>query len=112
MEAARKTEIGSPNQCAGNVGRESAGIVSEPQEKTVCPECGSANLVFGSRDPCEGDWYWCEDCGNGPILFPLHYTRKFIQPVIDAEESNRALKLAAMLREPCAAVIGRDRRES
>lgn len=63
-----------------------------------CPECGSTYLQFGSRDPLEGDWYWCETCGCGPILYPLHYRRKFIAPVLDADEVNKALATVAVLR--------------
>jgi len=71
--------------------------MTEHQDK--CPECGSMDLRFGSRDPLEGDFYWCRTCKNGPILFPLMYRRKFIQPeIIDAEESNKALKLVQELR--------------
>ena len=70
--------------------------MTEHQDK--CPECGSMDLRFGSRDPCEGDYYVCRTCGYGPILFPLNYRRKFIAPIIDAEESNRALKLVQELK--------------
>lgn len=64
----------------------------------VCQDCGSSNLKFGSRDPCEGDYYWCDDCGNGPILFPLNYRRKFIQPVIDADAANEAILMVKRLQ--------------
>jgi len=42
------------------------------ENKNVCPTCGGP-LRFGSRDPCEGDYYWCTFCGEGPILFPLYH---------------------------------------
>lgn len=35
-----------------------------------CPEC-RGKLVLGSTDPCEGDYFWCDVCGEGPFLFPL-----------------------------------------
>ena len=35
-----------------------------------CPECGG-KLILGSVDPCEGDYYWCKECGEGPFLFPM-----------------------------------------
>ncbi len=39
----------------------------------VCPDCG-AKLAFGSRDPCEGDYYVCSArCGADHILFPLYH---------------------------------------
>jgi DNA-directed RNA polymerase subunit RPC12/RpoP len=64
-----------------------------------CPECGSIDLRYGSTDPQEGTYFWCEHCGSGPILYPLGYRRKFIQPkIIDAEESNKALKLVQELK--------------
>lgn len=83
----------------------------------VCQDCGSRNLKFGSRDPCEGDYYWCDDCGNGPILFPLNYRRKFIQPVlsnpekvgcskiIDAEAANEAILMVKRLHARQAGVL-------
>ena len=71
-------------------------MMTDNQDK--CPECGSTDLRFGSRDPCEGDWYWCQHCKAGPILFPLNYRRKFIAPVIDAETANEALKLVQELK--------------
>ncbi len=49
-----------------------------------CPECGSPDLAYRSRDPCEGDYYKCLKCGCR-ILFPLNYCRKFIAPVCDAD---------------------------
>jgi hypothetical protein len=57
----------------------------------VCPSCGSSDLRFGSRDPCEGDYYWCGKCGAGPILYPLHYRVKFSKPtLIDADTAAAA----------------------
>jgi hypothetical protein len=36
------------------------------------PECGNG-LSFGSEDPMEGTYFWCNACGCGPILYPLGY---------------------------------------
>ena len=46
---------------------------AKPKTLTKCPECGG-KLLLGSVDPCEGDYYWCEVCGEGPFLFPLYYS--------------------------------------
>ena len=59
---------------------------------TRCPICDGA-LKFGSRDPCEGDFYWCENCGDGPICFPLYEKpAPRIAPIIDVEELQRVLR--------------------
>jgi hypothetical protein len=60
----------------GTGDRTSAKNVSESKNKIVCPECGET-IRYGSRDPCEGDYFWCDACGHGPILFPLG-TREMI----------------------------------
>ena len=54
-------------------GKGTAGIDLESKAENVCPDCGSTKLRFGSRDPCEGDYYWCRSCGCGPIRFPLNH---------------------------------------
>lgn len=75
METATQKTDGSPNPMPENVGNgETASKESEPLLKNVCPTCGSIALVFGSRDPAEGDYYWCEACGQGPILFSPFFT--------------------------------------
>lgn len=95
MEASTKIEGGSPSavESAGT-----AGTVSVSGLREYCPECYSRDIRFGSRDPCEGDYYWCHSCGYGPILFPLDYRRKFCAPVIGAEQGNKARALVAHLR--------------
>jgi ssDNA-binding Zn-finger/Zn-ribbon topoisomerase 1 len=70
--------------------------MTEHQDK--CPECGSMDIRFRTRDSKKGDYYGCRTCGYGPILFPLNYRRKFIAPVIDAETANDALKLVRELK--------------
>jgi hypothetical protein len=70
-------------------------MTTDNQDK--CPECGSMDIRFGSRNPCEGDYYACRSCGYGPILFPLNYRRKFIAPIIDSDDANAALKLVQEL---------------
>jgi len=40
--------------------------------KDKCPECGE-ELQYGSEDPKEGMYYWCNVCGCGPILYPSGY---------------------------------------
>lgn len=55
-----------------------------------CPDCGSRDLRFGSRDVCEGDYYVCKDCGLR-IKYPLNYCRKFIAPVLDADTLQAAI---------------------
>ena len=64
---------GSPDPSLQTKDGKTAGTESEQNVKNVCPECGSPVLRFGSRDPCEGDYYWCNVCGFGPILFPLYH---------------------------------------
>jgi len=36
-----------------------------PREVTHCVVCG-APLRYSSYDPCEGYYYWCPQCGEGP----------------------------------------------
>jgi len=68
------------------------------ENKNVCPTCGGS-LRFGSRDPCEGDYYWCSVCGEGPILFPLyHVMPRPVAPVIDADQANAALLMVQRIR--------------
>ena len=66
----------------------SAEQISKSEHINVCPECGMP-LQFGSRDPCEGDFYWCPGCGAGPVLFPLGTGPRKPKPVIDAEAEQR-----------------------
>ena len=67
---------------------------------TRCPICGG-ELRFGSHDPCEGDYYWCTVCNNGPICFP-YYSKpvKKIAPVIDAEAIQRKRPVIIAPPEP------------
>jgi hypothetical protein len=64
-----------------------------------CPECNSEDLRYGSEDPLEGTYLWCNSCGCGPILYPLGYRKKFIAPVIDAEERAPISIRAEMFRK-------------
>ena len=73
MKTETKSESGSPDPTVQGKDGETAGTESEQNVKNVCPGCGSPKLRFGSRDPCEGDYYWCNVCGFGPILFPLYH---------------------------------------
>jgi hypothetical protein len=63
-------ERGGPSPGLVARGTESAEQISKSEHINVCPDCGGS-LRFGSRDPCEGDYYWCRVCGAGPILFPI-----------------------------------------
>ena len=73
MKTETKSESGSPDPGLQTKDGKTAGTESEQNVKNVCPGCGSPVLRFGSRDPCEGDYYWCNVCGFGPILFPLYH---------------------------------------
>lgn len=70
---------------------------------TRCPMCRSP-LVFGSRDPLEGDYYWCMNCGNGPISFPLYGgprpvpDPRPVAEVIDADMCNEGLRIVGLLK--------------
>ena len=86
------------NACPIENGTQEHKKVIDAFGRGVCPGCG-APLRFGSRDPCEGDYYWCSGCGDGPILFPLyHKMPRPVAPVIDAEQANAALVMVAHLR--------------
>jgi hypothetical protein len=67
---------------------------------TRCPVCGG-ELRFGSNDPCEGSYYWCIACGDGPISFPLYGgpkpVRKPIAEIIDAESVQRRAIIDEMI---------------
>lgn len=65
-----------------------------------CPDCGSLNLKFGSRDSFEGDYYWCRACGAGPIRFPLYHTMPLKRSIIDADTEQAA----ATMRRSAAAI--------
>lgn len=67
-----------------------------------CPDCGSLRLKFGSRDPCEGDNYWCRDCGAGPIQFPLYHAMRKKPSIIDAD----TLQAAKVMQGSAAAIAG------
>ncbi len=69
-----------------------------------CPDCGSHDLKFGSRDPREGDYYWCQSCGCGPIQFPLYHQMpakispklsRHINSLIDADLAEEARGIRA-----------------
>lgn len=67
------------------------------ENKNICPECGGP-LRFGSRDPCEGDYYWCRSCGFGPIRFPLHHVMP--KPtLIDADTIQALVRQEQICRE-------------
>ena len=77
----------------------SAEQISKSEHMNVCLDCGGP-LRFGSRDPCEGDYYWCYRCGAGPVLFPVAADPcKPVHGIIDAETANAALKLVAALKK-------------
>jgi len=77
----------------------SAEQISKSEHMNVCPDCGGP-LRFGSRDPCEGDYYWCQNCGAGPVLFPVRaFPRKPVLGIIDTETANTALKLKAAIKK-------------
>lgn len=65
-----------------------------------CPDCGSLDLRFGSRDSFEGDYYWCRACGAGPIRFPLYHTMPRNRSIIDADTEQAA----ASMRKSTAAI--------
>jgi hypothetical protein len=48
-------------------GTETAEQISKLENKMVCPNFGGS-VEFGSYDPYEGEYYWCEACGKDPIL--------------------------------------------
>jgi hypothetical protein len=48
-------------------GTETAEQILKLENKMVCPDFGGS-VEFGSYDPYEGEYYWCEACGNSPIL--------------------------------------------
>ncbi len=64
--------------------------VSKSEHMNVCP-CGG-DLRFGSRDPCEGDYYWCCICYAGPILFPLGTGPRNLKPAIVDADALQALQ--------------------
>lgn len=66
-----------------------ANEVSKSENINVCQECGGP-LRFGSRDPCEGNYYWCRACGAGPILFPLGTGPRPVSGIIDADTRQAA----------------------
>ena len=68
--------------------------IEKSEQINVCPECGGS-LRFGSRDPLESDFYWCRECGYGPILFPIGEGPRPVRSVIDTETANAAVSLAA-----------------
>jgi len=64
-----------------------------------CPDCGCPDLRFGSRDPCEGDYYWCRHCGFGPIRFPLYHTipltERDLEELLCIQREDRADRVRA-----------------
>jgi hypothetical protein len=64
---------------------------------TRCPVCGG-ELRFGSRDPCEGDWYWCIACGDGPISFPLYGGPKPVKKVAAVINADKVQEQALIER--------------
>lgn len=99
MEDVKEALGGCPES---NIQKGSSPIIVDGRESisiSRCPICGGS-LVFGSRDPCEGDYYYCSVCNDGPICFPLYEkpTPK-IAPIIDAEEYARALVILRSIEE-------------
>lgn len=72
-------------------------FVSTP-DRSICPDCGSEDLRYGSTDPCEGSFFWCKNCGCGPILFPLGH-RLPKKPVDINADRVQLEKLLAQGRE-------------
>ena len=73
----------------------SVGVGSENIPFTRCPVCGG-ELRFGSNDPCEGSYYWCVACGDGPICFPLYGGPKPVRKiaaVIDADKVQEQARI-------------------
>ena len=76
--------------------RTSAKEASNSEQINVCPECGGS-LRFGSRDPLESDFWWCRECGYGPILFPIGEGPRNPKPAnIDVAEAKQR---AALIRD-------------
>ena len=98
--ATKECENGSGIPAVESKGTQPADIqVSKSGNMKVCPECGGP-LRFGSRDPCEGDYYWCRSCGLGPILFPLGEGPRALSPLLDAD----LLQAARDIRRSAAAI--------
>jgi hypothetical protein len=98
MSKARIKGRGGPIPGLEAKGTESAEQILKSEHMNVCPDCRGP-LRFGSRDPCEGDYYWCLVCGAGPVLFPLGTGPRPVPAIIDAEAEQRA----AFIRQ-CAVV--------
>jgi hypothetical protein len=74
----------------------SAEKISKSEHINHCPECGGP-LQFGSRDPCEGDYYWCHGCGAGPVRFPLGTgPRKPVPAIAEAEQRKAFVQYAVV----------------
>jgi len=102
METATKNG-GGPVPGLEAKGTESAEQISKSEHINACPEC-SMPLQFGSRDPLEGDYFWCPACGAGPVIFPLYGgprntgPRKPIPGLMDPETMNAASFLEGALK--------------
>jgi hypothetical protein len=83
-----------------NESQEKKAMVAGAPNDGTCPECGR-QLLLGSRDPCEGDYYWCPNCGAGPIRFPLYHQMPIVSPsIIDA---GRCVGCPAL--KVCSAIV-------
>jgi hypothetical protein len=85
---------GSPLPRLETKGKGTAGNDLELKVENVCPYCGG-ELMFGSRDPCEGDYYWCRSYGCGPIQFPLYHVMPSHTAPIVKEKSPKPGKPGA-----------------
>jgi hypothetical protein len=82
IETKQKERGAGARLLTGTGDRTNAKNVSESENKIVCPDCGET-VRFGSRDPCEGDYFWCDACGHGPFLFPLGIREMITPPLND-----------------------------
>jgi hypothetical protein len=96
MEKETTKEDGARTLSPGSIGTQCAEQFTKSEQINVC-QCGGA-LRFGSRDPLEGDYWWCSLCGAGPVLFPIGEGPRPVNGIIDAETANAALVLVAALK--------------
>jgi hypothetical protein len=104
METEEKT--GCKGGCACKQTTRPCNEVSKSEPISVCPECQGV-LKFGSRDPCEGDLWWCSACGYGPITYPLFggpaikqiTSAKELLGIIDAEKEQENARISRLLAQ-------------
>jgi hypothetical protein len=109
MDRRKKMEAKSEKNDKGGIpGKVTRPVISEVSANKIlsaCPEC-YGELRFGSRDPCEGDYWFCSVCGYGPILFPLFggpvikqiTNARELLGIIDADKMNESLRDVAILK--------------